>query len=122
VYDLERHPGPLEERLERIEALLTQLVPNAVASSSTGGQRISTSTYVDDGAMTGKANNGIYGDGHIQHPVPPTAHTTGVNDHDRHADGALVPTREKPHQDAHVPFVNGVAGAGEKEHIDAVRP
>jgi len=49
VFDLEAAPGPMELRMDRIESLLAQLV-----EANSGSQRISTSTYVDDGSH-GKA-------------------------------------------------------------------
>lgn len=42
VFDLERNPGPLHDRLDRIEAMLAQLVPNQPVASS----RLSTATAV----------------------------------------------------------------------------
>ena len=123
VFDLERTPGPLEERLERIEAMLSQLVPNTGATHATNGQRISTSTYVDDGTMHGKANNGTHGDAFAQPSADPTAttNTTGFNRGSAHANGTFVPTGEQPHQHGHTPFVDGVAGAGDRPHVDARR-
>lgn len=114
VFELERNPGPMEMRLDRIEAMLGQLL-----SQPSGAQRISTSTYVDE-------SNGAYNKG-VRGPADEYAHNGldvqgGQQIHEGvlHGDPMVVP-EQQPHHHGHTPLQGGVAGAGERAHIDAVR-
>lgn len=89
VFDLEKTPGPLEIRLERIEALLARLVP--ADGADTG--RISSATYVDE-APAVAGNKGEMG---AHHRV---GQSEGLNG------------------GQHAPFTHGVAGAGGRPHVD----
>jgi hypothetical protein len=50
VFDLERRPGPLEERLDRIEVMLAKLIPQHAGAGErevNGGSRLSNLTAVE---------------------------------------------------------------------------
>ena len=101
VFDL-RAPGPMDERLDRIEALLAQL-----AASNGHGlvPRHSASTYVDEYGVSTKNGTNVGHDDVAGASAVPQGHVVGVHD-DHHP---------------HVPFVPGVAGAAGREHVDVRR-
>ncbi|WWC99730.1 hypothetical protein V866_006635 [Kwoniella sp. B9012] len=127
VFDLDRHPGPLEARLDRIEHLLAQLAESR--------PRRSQSTYVEDQhqqAMTGTGNghgNGynnkksidesglgrgqinIIGNNTIPAHTTQTYSTEPVHSHNGGAEG-------HDEYNHNIPFTHGTAGAGQRGHID----
>lgn len=104
VFDLERHPGPLEMRLERIEALLNQLADRGGDSQG----RISTATYVDDG-MPAVGGGKVLGEREPEHGVASGHHMLGDSD-------GINATQNGQH----APFVQGVAGAAGRPHVDSL--
>lgn len=111
VFELERQPGPLEARLERIEAILMSMAENGQ-----GAQRVSTSTFVED--LPERHGKGI---------SPATSATTATHDDTQGGDEVFqgnrlaAPTGQNPHVHGHQPFQHEVAGAGDRPHVDAKR-
>ncbi|WWC58698.1 uncharacterized protein I303_101242 [Kwoniella dejecticola CBS 10117] len=130
VFDLERHPGPLEARLDRIEALLAQLAESR--------PRRSQSTYVDEPSNAAIAHSVAGNGGHKQsidegglgrgsvnvignNTVP--AHQTSIQGQNQGQSQPLGTTHGQEgyghdHQHHNTPFVHGTAGAGARDHVD----
>lgn len=145
MYDLESGSGPLEQRLSRIERLLQQLVPNGGAMAGNGighgvgaraagqatrgnGERLSSSTYVDDSArgihagdhLEGKAadeGSGLATSNRFAREVVTTPGQTTNNAQTQLTHGTVPPSMD-PHHEPHSAFVSGVAGDGGRPHVD----
>ena len=105
VFDLERTPGPLETRLERMEDLLNQLI------AAQHAPRVSTSTFVGDGVNGKDGLRGYEGGDYQTQPHHGHDHRLGAGQmHDGGVDGGHT----HPH-----PFVPDVAGAEGRPHFDA---
>lgn len=101
VFDLERHPGPVEERLDRIDILLSQLVSSGKGTGMNGnahpGPMPEQKVYRD--ASEGGYQDGVGSEGYTREPghslnLPNNAHGQ------------------------HTPFTHGAAGAGRRTHLD----
>ncbi|WVQ97426.1 hypothetical protein IAU59_004539 [Kwoniella sp. CBS 9459] len=120
VFDLERHPGPLENRLDRIELLLSQLIESR--------PRRSQSTYVDEthnangvrpeGAKVAKSDGLEYA---AAQPPASYTHTYAQPSHMASTNNHYASTTANDGLNHHTPFTHeGAAGAGRREHVDAV--
>ena len=106
VFDLEAHPELMETRLDRMEMMIQALLDR---ESGSHDGRLSTATYVESpSAQSKKLDSAAVGDidsqGH---------HLRNANSEQHHAgrpgDVGHV---------AHIPFVEGVPGAGDRPHVD----
>jgi len=110
VFDLSpRNHAEMDERLDRIEIMLSQLLggsssstlpsPSATATVPLQDNRVSNSTFVEEDRFK---------------PL-----SEGVKAHGDHPVVAAVPHDHVREVGTHAPFTHGVAGAGGREHIDA---
>lgn len=101
VFDLVRHPGPVEKRLDRIEMLLSQLV-----AAGSAPRTASRTTLIDEPS-----------------PAPVTKKVEKVGEQ-KSSSGDYTPepghSSDLPNNShgQHTPFVGGAAGAGPRKHID----
>jgi len=106
VFDLEAHPELMESRLDRMEMMIQALLDR---DSGSHDGRLSTATYVESpSAHSKKLDSAAVGDidsqGHHLRNANPEQHHAG-----RPGDVGHV---------AHIPFVEGVPGAGDRPHVD----
>jgi hypothetical protein len=106
VFDLEKMPGPLEIRLERIELLLEQMASGEMNHLA---PRESGSTFVEGSRRT----RGFRGD------TVSFADDAPVAEHALENGRPVVDGHE--HQAGHAPFQTAVAGAGNRPHVDVAR-
>ncbi|WWD17853.1 hypothetical protein CI109_102297 [Kwoniella shandongensis] len=114
VFDLERHPGPMEARLDKIETMLSQLLE--------ARPRPSASTYVEHPSPPHQSINGGYAKQNVEYAVPHTRDVGLDNHNHNHVEGqecehCLGPDGIRGH---HTPFSHGAAGAGPRDHVDYI--
>ncbi|WVR05922.1 hypothetical protein IAU60_002948 [Kwoniella sp. DSM 27419] len=128
VFDLQRRPGPLEHRLDRIEAILAQLAESR--------PRRSQSTYFDESqnaaTTTTMPKKNVEYDAPVAARHMPTDNQHGTNGYatnDTYQDGrvsglsgnAVAVPHIHDHGEGHALAHHGAAGAGNREHVDIVR-
>ncbi|ORY23218.1 aquaporin-like protein [Naematelia encephala] len=115
VYDLERHPGPLENRLDRIEMLLQQLNASRMGNES----RLSTGTYVDEPQH--HHHKKVIAPVHEERRYV-SAPTTEITEDTRYipTERNTVSGRTEGEGNRHAPFTHGVAGSGPRDHFDVL--
>ena len=126
VFDLERHPGPVEERLDHIELLLNQLVDS---SKSNGfDQRLRTTDFEPKKPRQKAVNPQPV---QTPQPTPPRQPAQPPQPSQTPQPVPTISPRESytrelghvpslPNQPGgqHTPFARGAAGAGQRRHID----
>ncbi|WWC66295.1 uncharacterized protein I206_100196 [Kwoniella pini CBS 10737] len=129
VFDLERHPGPLEARLERIEAILTQLAearprrsqstyydePNSTVIANTVAGNGGHKQSIDESGL-GRGNVNVIGNNTIPAHQNQTL-ATGMNQSQEYYNTNQEGFGHDQHNH-HTPFVQGTAGAGARNHVD----
>ncbi|WVW82322.1 hypothetical protein I302_104329 [Kwoniella bestiolae CBS 10118] len=133
VFDLDRHPGPLEARLDRIEQLLAQLAESrprrsqstyyedqaGVGGAPTSGNGYNNKKSIDESGL-GRGNIHVIGNNTIP------AHTQGAystapveSSRDTSVTrGGSAEGHGHDHHNHNMPFTHGTAGAGQRDHVD----